>query len=68
MIDSLSFLVVGAAAAIAAFDPLKKGGALQPLALAESGWVRVGTGSGVTGLSTARITLMRGAGAALSRC
>ncbi len=36
------------------------------LALAESGWVRDGTGSGMTGLPAARITLMRKADAALS--
>jgi hypothetical protein len=39
---------------------------MQPLAFAENGWVRVGTGSGMTGLRTARITLMRSASAALS--
>lgn len=39
---------------------------MQPLAFAENGRVRVGTGSGMTGLRAVRITLMRQRRAALS--
>ena len=39
---------------------------MQPLALAESGWVRVGTASGMTGLRTVRGIPALRAGAALS--